>query len=276
MDEPKLTESLTGIRSSLVRTGDLAPAGSPVREDPGMARRPLRGVLTSAAAVSAVVAVIGVTNLMSSNGTGIVVPTPSPSPVAIRMVGFGHAAIAVPEVWGTNFSRCGIPRKDTVLIDDPSAAFYCRLPRPSLVDSVELRSTPTSDFHADEEFTVDGVEAERQGTACLDDGVCWGAVGIPSQRVWFWATSSTSAEEVDRILARIEIVPGRIGVPSYHSLDAPPTGAAYAKVLEQLGLQAAFRIRTSPGYRPGLILEVFPAPGTMLEPGATVTITITG
>ncbi len=241
----------------------------------GPARRRPRAVLASAAAATTVLAVIGTTNLLTSSGTSgfVTIPGPEPAPV-MRQVGFGQAAISVPKVWGTNFSRCGTPRKDTVLIDDPSAASYCHRQRPTKVDSVELRSTPPADFHADEAFTIDGVRAERQRTVCLEGGLCRGAVGIPSLQVWFRAESSTSAEAVDRTLTRIEIVKNRIGVPSYQSQAERPTGTAYAKELEQMGLKAGFLTRKSRSYRVGEIFGVSPRPGTLLTPGATVTVTV--
>ena len=34
-----------------------------------------------------------------------------------RLVGLGHAAIAVPDDWGTDATRCGVPMRDTVVID---------------------------------------------------------------------------------------------------------------------------------------------------------------
>lgn len=239
-------------------------------------RRRLRAVLASVAAVTTVLTVIGTTNVLTSSGTSgsVTIPGPEPEPVAMRLVGFGHAAISVPKVWGTNLSRCGTPRKDTVLIDDPSAASDCRRQRPTKVDSVELSSSPTIGFHADEALTIDGVRAERQRTDCQEGGTCWGAVGIPSLQVWFRAESSTSAEEVDRTLTRIEIVKYQVGVPSYQSQATRPTGAAYAKALEQLGLKAKFLTRTSQSYRVGEIFGVSPRPGTLLTPGATVTVTV--
>jgi hypothetical protein len=245
-----------------------------VRSGATRRRRP-RAVLASAAAATTVLAVIGTANVLTSSGTSgsVTIPGPEPEP-AMRQVGFGHAAISVPKVWGTNLSRCGTPRKDTVLIDDPSAASSCQMERSTKVDSVELSSTPTIGFHADEEFTIDGVGAERQRTVCRDGGTCRGAVGIPSLQVWFRAVSSTSADEVDRTLAGIEIVKDRIGVPSYQSQAERPTGAAYAKALEQLGLKATFLTRTSQSYRVGEIFAVSPRPGTLLTPGATVTVTV--
>ncbi|MEV0288347.1 MULTISPECIES: PASTA domain-containing protein [unclassified Kribbella] len=104
--------------------------------------------------------------------------------------------------------------------------------------------------------------------------MCSGAVGIPSLQVWFHAESTTSADEVDRILTRIEIVRNQVGVPSYQSQVTRPTGVAYAKALEQLGLKTRFLTRTSQNYRAGEIFAVSPRPGTVLAPGATVTVTV--
>ncbi|WP_166678402.1 PASTA domain-containing protein [Kribbella kalugense] len=235
-----------------------------------------RDVLASVAAVTTVMAVIGVINVLSSNGsgTGITTPEPTPEPIAMRMVGFGHAVIAVPKAWGTNASRCGIPRRDTVLIDDPAAESYCDLPRPPDVDSVELGTSPPSGYEVDETFTVNGVPAERRRTACGTDDVCWGAVGLPSLHVWFRASSSTSAGEVDQILARISILPDRVGVPSVRLLDESRSGTAYAKHLQELGLKTEFRTRTSVVYKPGRVVSVSPPSGTLLSPGETVVLTV--
>ncbi|WP_134107379.1 PASTA domain-containing protein [Kribbella pratensis] len=235
-----------------------------------------RGVLASAAAATTVLAVIGVTNALSSNGNGtlITTPEPPPAPLAMRMVGYGHAAIAVPKVWGTNASRCGIPHRDTVLIDDPAAASFCDLPRPPDVDSVELDTDPPSGFRIDETFTLNGVRAERRRTSCASDGVCWGAVGLPSLHVWFRASSSTSAGEVNEILARIAILPDRVGVPSSRLVDDGRDGTAYATRLRELGLKPEVSTRTSTVYKPGRLVSISPSPGTLLSPGETVTLTV--
>lgn len=236
----------------------------------------VRERLVTVTAVATVVAAIGVTNVLTSgrgSGTGPL-PGPEPPPVAMRLVGYGHAAIAVPRVWGTNLSRCGVPRRDTVLIDDPGAVGNCDLPRPAGVSSVELDTAPPVGFRVDETFTVDGVPAERSWTACSDDNVCWGAVGLPSLKVWFRASSSKSAAEVDQILTRIEILPDRVGVPSTPSLDEARDGTAYAGLLRRLGLKAEFHSRTSLVYKPGRVVSVSPGPGTVLQLGDTVTLTV--
>jgi hypothetical protein len=235
-------------------------------------------VVTAVAAV-AVAAVIAGTALLSPQRPSASTPVPP----ATRLVGFGHAAIAIPADWPTNKSQCGTPQQDTVQIDDPSAAHLCMSRRPGGVDSVELSGTPTLGFHTDESLVIDGVQAQRQRTSCVDGWqetrVCSGAVGIPALKVWFRAESSTGAAEVDRMLAWVEITPERSGVPSYRSLASTVQGtlaADYAVVLRQAGLEVQYRTQRSPSYPHGLILGVSPAPGTMLAPGSTVTVTVVG
>jgi hypothetical protein len=203
------------------------------------------------------------------------------------MVGFGHAAIAIPADWPTNKSQCGTPKQDTVLIDDPSAMLFCGAFRPARVESVELHyGSPRAEFPVDETFQIGGVRAERQRTTCSTSNypkanttICGGTVSIPSLQVWFRAESSTSAEEVDRMLSRIAIVADRTGVPSYEALRVDlhgPTGTTYAAVLRQVGLKSQFHTVRSPNYPAGQVLKVSPVPGTMLQPGATVTVTVAG
>lgn len=279
MTDSKLTDLLE-------RTAARTPVGPPPLDTlyAGAARRRRRRTGLVAAAV-AVAAVIGGSTVLTSRGpTGpLTSPTPAPVPPATRLVGFGHAAIAVPADWPTNRSQCGTPQQDTVQIDDPSAARFCMSRRPSGVDSVELSGTPTIGFRADETLVIDGMQAQRQRTSCLDGWqearVCSGAVGIPALKVWFRAESSTGAAEVDRMLARVEITPGRSGVPSYRSLARTVQGtlaADYAVVLRRAGLKVQYRTEKSPSYPHGLILGVSPAPGTMLAPGSTVTVTVVG
>ncbi|WP_432881974.1 PASTA domain-containing protein [Kribbella sp. CA-245084] len=272
----------------LERTAEQTPVGPPPLDTlyAGAARRRHRrtaGVV--AAAVVAVGAVIGASTLLTSRTPTVTSPTPVPP--AMRMVGFGHAAISVPADWPTNRSQCGTPMQDTVQIDDPSAMLLCMAFRPAGVESVSLYyGSPRAEFRADETFQIGGVRAERQRTTCsmsnypkANTTTCSSTVSIPSLRVWFRAESSTSAAEVDRMLARIAIVTDRTGVPSFEALRAGingPPGTAYAALLRQVGLKAQFHTVKSPNYTAGLVLKVSPAPGTMLKPGATVTVTVTG
>lgn len=284
MIESQLTELLE-------RAGEQTAVGPPPMDAlrAGAARRRRRRTAAwSALSAAAVVAVVA-TTLLVPHGRGSGDPpvpagTSESPPVAMRVVGFGHLAVAVPKTWGTNQAQCGTPQKDTVLIDDPSAMRYCMAARPAGVESIQLTiGPPDLDWHADETFEIDGVQAKRQRTTCdieyLNVEVCSAVVSIPSLRVWFRADSSTSAEEVDRLLDRIVLVPDQVGVPSTHGWLEPGrrfTAPMYAAELTKLGLKPRIQTTKSPSYSAGDILGVVPTPGTMLAPGATVTITAAG
>jgi len=193
----------------------------------------------------------------------------------------GHAAIAVPDAWGTNVTRCGVPTRDTVVID-VGFTRACGMARPKGVESVEVtQGKPRFDFKVDRTLLVDGVRAERQATACEPGGfdgprVCAGTVRIPSLGVIFRAESSTSAGEVDRILEWIRIVPDRIGVPGY-TIELNQQGRAdenYVEALRKAGLTAEIQTKTVPAVAAGFILDVAPGAGTMLRPGDVVTVTV--
>jgi len=286
MIEAKLTELLE-------RTGEHVDVGPPPLDAmrAGAARRRRRRTVAwSSVSVASVLAVIGGTTLLTQGSSGVdpQPPVTSRSPGVVpgetRLVGLGHAAIAVPKAWGTNQVICGTPRTDTVLVDFGITTLCLGLPRAG-VESVEVvRGKPKTDFHVDESTEIDGVPAQRQRTTCSQGPinkvtVCSGTVFIPSLDVSFQATSSTSAEEVGRILARIVIVPDLVGVPGYRTIDRnghQPQGPDYAELLKEAGLKAEFRTRMSPGYPAGMIFSGSPAPGTMVAPGTPVTITVAG
>ncbi|WP_433168710.1 PASTA domain-containing protein [Kribbella sp. CA-247076] len=249
-----------------------------------------RTMVVSLAAAVAVLAAAGGTALALRPGPGAVdVPPPVAStspgvavPSDMRLVGVGRAAIAVPKTWGTNRTRCLTAQEDTVILSRDG--LLCSIPRPWRVESVELGlGRPTMfEFTADETIEIDGVSAERQHTTCTDETegkvmTCSGVVMIPSLDTWFWAESSTGAAEVDRILERIRIVSDRIGVPSLRVITGTDPGRAgqlYADKLTELGLSPKIQTRKAPQYIPGDLMGVSPAPGTMLAPGATVTLTV--
>ncbi|WP_410785654.1 PASTA domain-containing protein [Kribbella sp. C-35] len=284
---------MTDLTDLLARTADQTPVGPPPLDalHAGATRRGRRRTagLTATAAV-AVAAVVGGTTLLTSpdQTAPVTSPTPSPTPYTLRLVGFGHAVIAIPGDWPVNKSMCGTPQQDTLLLDDPSAAQFCKADRPPGVESMAVYyGRPRVDFHADETFEIDGVRAERQRTTCSPSfypkakgtakvTTCGSTVSIPSLKVWFRAESSTSAEEVDRMLAPIQIVPDLSGVPSYRSLGTAlnPVAKSYAPVLAASGLKAQYKQVKSPSYPPGTILGVSPTAGTILTVGSTVTVTV--
>lgn len=250
-------------------------------------RRRRRALTLTLASAAAVVAVAGGTAVLSSTGgaSGPQPPAASPTPVApasdMRLVGLGHAAIAVPEGWGTNVTRCGVPQQDTVVID-VGAVDACLVKRPRGVESVEVtHGKPRFDFTADETFTVDGVEAQRQETRCEPDvgdtRVCNATVYLPSLGVSFRAESSSSAADVDRILEQIRLAPDQVGVPGYQTLAANQqgdSGEKYLDALREAGFTGEVRTKKLPGVAAGYVLGASPQPGTMLDPGAVVTVTV--
>jgi hypothetical protein len=202
----------------------------------GVAIRRRRAVITLASA-ALVVTVIGGTVLASTlgGGAGPGPPAGSPSPIVTppgtRLVGAGHAAIAVPVEWGTNKTYCGIPQQDTVVID-VAIIEACLSRRPRGVDSVDIWDgpPPSPDYNTDDATVIDGVPAERQKTICAPDfrgqPVCVGTIYLRSLGVGFMAASSTSRAEVDRILSRIRIVPGLVGVPGVDKIRTDEQGGA--------------------------------------------------
>jgi hypothetical protein len=257
----------------------LAEAGDDVR-----VRR--RRLVVTLVTVAVAVMLIGGTVLASTLGGAAdpgpparSSPSPTVTPPGTRLVGAGHAAIAVPKEWGTNKALCGVPQQDTVVID--VAAIEACLPRrPRRVDSVEIRTGPPPFYyHADETTVIDGVPAERQKTACSPGGrpVCTGIIYLPSLGVMFIADSSTSQAEVDRILSWIRIVPDLVAVPGVDKIRTDEQGGAratYVDVLHRASLTAEIRAKTVPGSPAGYILAVSPAPGTMVQPGTVVTVTV--
>jgi hypothetical protein len=283
---------MTDLTDLLERTAAQTPVGPPpldaLRTGATRRRRRRTAGLTALTAI-AVGAVIAGSNLLTSAtpNTPVTSPTPAPTtaapvPPALRLVAFGHAAISVPAAWPLNKSQCGTPQQDTIQIDDPTQAQFCMSYRPKGVESVQLTGAPPSlDYHADETILIDGVRAERQRTRCIDGWqgtrVCMGTVGIPSLKVWFYAESSTSGAEVDRILSRIQILPDRSGVPSYRSVRGPALGSLasnYAPLLAAADLKVQYKQVKSPSYPSGTILGVSPAVGTVLPVGSTVTVTV--
>lgn len=287
MTENNLTELLE-LAASRVQVGP-APVTAMVAQARRMRRR--RTVAFGAAIGAAVVAVAGTASAFWPVGESSTPPSLAASPEAdlappgMRLVGLGHAAVAVPETWSTNVTRCGVPEEHTVVID-VGVEQACRAPHPANVDSIEVaQGEPRFDFTADETVQINDVQAQRQTTACRPDGfnervsVCAGAIYIPSMDVSFRAESSTSATEVDRILDRVQIIPDRVGVPGYRVinsdlLDQGKAGQMYIEALRDAGLVPQVRTERASGIDPGYVLDATPGPGTMLQPGDVVTVTV--
>ena len=210
--------------------------------------------------------------------------TADPAPASdTRLLGLNQAAVEVPDSWATNESSCGTPMVDTVVVD-VAASPLCYVPRPRGVESVQLEEARPRDFKADETVEIDGVRAERERTICegllKDEGWCQGIIWIPSESAAFRATSSTSKETVDELLAEVQIVPDRVGIPGFSQLDIElQSGASkkYADVLRAAGLDPRLvEEQGEPGLPAGYVLGASPSPGTMVEPGEKVTVRVAG
>ncbi len=282
MTEPQLSDVL-----------DRAVADKPVgppRIDAirsGAARIRRRRTVGVMAAVTVIVAVAGGTAFLVQGERSPQPPVAADPPVGpTRMVGIGHAAVAVPADWGRNVVECGTPVKDTVVID-LHAIRLCLRPRPKEVESIELASGKPRmfAFRSDEVVEISGVRAERQRTTCAPGvlngaEICSGAVYFPTLDVAIRATSSTDAATVDRMLGWITVVADQVGVPEPRFEDpaqpAVRSAAKYVEQLKALGLRPVIETKKAAGHLPGDILDIAPAPGTLLMPGATVTIVVAG
>lgn len=275
----------------LERAADQTAVGSAPLESirAGAAQRSRRRALawagaSTAALVGIIAGAVFVTSAAPSERPRPPVTTDAPDqgPQGTRLVGLGHLAIAVPEEWDTNRARCGTPMRDTVVIN-VGVIETCAIARPEGVESVEIvEGEPRFDFAPDGAVLVDGVEAQRQSTACTRETlggvrVCSGTVYFPAHRTWFRAESSTGREDVDRILDRIRVVSDKIGVPAFQPLAVNAQGRSgekYATRLAEQGFEVEVQTRRMSAGKPGYVLDASPAPGTMLPPGSTVTITV--
>lgn len=217
-------------------------------------------------------------------------PTPQPRveapPAGFRWVGMGQAVIAVPEAWGTNATRCGTPTRDTVIVDE-GVVETCATAYPAGTTSVHVR--PRNAVDAVDTWTpieVDGESALRSPDAASQtsgEGVVYeAAVYLPDRDVVFEATSSVSAEAVTDVLDEITILDTLVAVPgfspaNYDGDDQSKAKERYVRALLDAGLRAEVVVRPTPRASvAGFVLGAQPAPGTVVEPGSTVTVTVTG
>ncbi|GAA0608346.1 hypothetical protein HPO96_31120 [Kribbella sandramycini] len=240
-----------------------------------------------AGAVAAIVAVAGGTAFLAQGPAATQPPVAADPPAGpTRLVGIGQVAVAVPVTWGRNAVRCGgTPTKDTVVIDLRHLTF-CMAPRPKDTESIELAggNPKRFAFRSEEVVEIGGVRAERQRTTCAPGALnrvetCSGAVYFPTLGVIIHAQSSTDAATVDRMLGWVTVAPDRVGVPEpwYHEKQsASPSGTKYLEQLKALGLRPVVETKKASGQFAGDLLDVRPAPGTVLTPGAAVTVVVVG
>ncbi|TDD60434.1 PASTA domain-containing protein [Kribbella antibiotica] len=240
-------------------------------------RRRTTGVVGAAAV--AVLAVVGGTAVFAPGDRAPVAVNPpvvsNPPVVPTRLVGVGHVAVAVPVGWAQNATYCFTPQRDTVIVNQGPEG-YCMARRPEGVESIEiLRGKSTRfPFRDGKIVEIGGARAERLPTVCVASDSdrpteCSATVYFPTLDVTVHLESTTGAAEVDRMIGWIVVVPDQVGVPEY----ATPV-TKYTAELTALGLRPVVVTKKIPRYQDGDILDVVPAPGVLVAPGATVTITV--
>lgn len=220
-------------------------------------------------------------------------PTPAPSeqtsveapPTGFRWVGVGQAVIAVPESWGANATRCGTPTRDTVIVDE-GVVETCATAYPADTTSVHVR--PRNAVDQVDTWTpieIDGEPALRspdERSRGFGTRFYAASVYLPERDVVFAASSSDSFEAVDDLLGGIAILDTLVAVPgfspaNYGGSDQSRAKERYVRALLDAGLTAEVVVRPSPRAGVvGFVLSAAPQPGTVVEPGSTVTVTVSG
>lgn len=283
MNEHELTElmerGVEGVRVS--------PAPLEAVHAGAVRRRRRRRWAGVAATVAVAVALVGGTAAVLGQGPEHAPPVADEQvsdvlPDGMRWAGIGSVAVAVPEEWGTNETHCGTPKRDTVVVWQGGER-TCLVPRPVGVESVEFAEGELFGFKPDATVVIDGVRAEQQSTTCVTgvdpdgkDGVlCSAALHFPDLG-WVRVESSTDAATVDEILGRVHVLDDLVGVPDHSGIASEEqgrSGEAYAALLRDRGFEVRVETEKRWGITPGYVLGVSPSPGTVVEPGSTVTVT---
>lgn len=300
VDEDRLSAALEAIADSV------EVSAVPLREikaPDATGRRSWRALVLAAAAVVAVVGVGIPTGLAwwedQQRATTMPgeVATPSPDDLdevtglevapGARLVGIGQVAIEVPAHWGTNDTRCGRPQRSTLVID---TAIGCHVvPRTQGIETIEMHPLKVvvdlvgEPVHA---ATFLGVDATRWETTCHDSAR---GVRVCTAQVWLHAdddvhVSATAAtpERAEELLSTLRRTPLHVGLvgPTDFTRYAPGSrrsitevAGTYIEHLRAQGLDPVLRTEAAPD-DPGTTITVSPAPGTVLERGARVTVTL--
>ncbi|WP_309647763.1 PASTA domain-containing protein [Nocardioides sp.] len=289
---------MNDLTEMLERSAADVPVGPPPLAAMHRTARRRRSYAVGLAAAAAVVVATGSVALWPSGDVAPrdLAPTASDSPseqtrveeppTGFRWVGIGQAVVAVPDAWGTNEIRCGTPTRDTVVVD-VGVIETCATSYPRDTTSVWIRSRePVDQVGSWSPIEVDGEPALRspdEGSQSSGEAAVYrAAVYLPERDVVFEATSSVSAEAVSEALGRITIVDTLVAVPgfspaNYGGGDQSKAGERYVRALLDEGLRATVVVRPTPQAGVvGFVLDASPAPGTVVEPGSTVRVTVTG
>lgn len=232
------------------------------------------------------------------------------APEGTRWVGMGRVVVAVPDWWTVGETRCGAPVEDTVYFDSGAQTDCADPPPPSLVQEVSSLAV-LDGTRGYAEYAVRamrpvaetaGVEVvERAGCVPWFEGLCRRMFAVPSEGVVLAVSISDDdgdprerEEMYERIRDSVRVLPASLTtVPLATSDGWTPSWGAEPTVLAALrrSLRAAgllVQVVTPPdrdststggldaGLPAGSLLDVTPSLGSVVEVGATVTITVAG
>lgn len=264
-----------------------------------------RRVLTSFGAAAAVVAVVASGLLVERGLPGGVDTTADPlpaPPAGMRWVGMNDVVVAVPEWWTTGETQCLAPVEDTVYFDQAAQADCADPADPATVREVSALAILDGtccygEFQIrsmDPVGEVDGREVvELAGCEEWFKGVCRRLFAVPDESVVFAVTIADEGDgDYEAIRDSVQILPeGLTTVPLKVDYGFTPGWGTepslvdeVVREMERAGLQVDVATVTPDPSRTGLIadlppgslLEIRPSPGSVIEDGGTVKITVLG
>ncbi len=226
------------------------------------------------------------------------VPDP---PKGMRWVGMNDVVVAVPDWWTTGETRCGAPLEDTVYFDN-TATYDCQDPV-SATEVAEVSSLAVIDAsRGTGEYLTRGMKSsgEVAGREILElpgcnewfEGVCRRLFAVPAAGVLF-AVSISDPDDADyeEIRDSVRMLPsGLTTVPLATAADGwTPAWGAEPEFADQISerIEASGLVLRRQEVTPkkldaslgadlpaGSLLDIEPSLGSVVEEGATVTITV--
>jgi hypothetical protein len=258
-----------------------APIDSLIRQ--GRARKYGRRTATVLVSVAGTcVAVAGIvfataTLAERTPGTGSSIPTAGKStleiPNGMRLVGYGGVTVSVPQGWSTDQTKCGQPLADTVYLQTDGQR-GCLVEADGPVNSLAIAAT--SSFvgqalagTATEPVEINGISARQTGVADEADGTVTQSIVVPEEQVVF-TLSVADKPTLQAIRESLRSLPeGFTSVPFGLAGTANPS-----TLVERAGLEASIVEKARPTLAGGTLLDVVPAPGSVLALGDGVTLTV--
>lgn len=231
-----------------------------------------------------------------SSGTDTALPDP---PDGTRWVGHDGVVVAVADWWSTGETQCLAPVEDTVYFDSGAMADCPDPADPATVREVSALAVLDGSSGYGEKLLgemepVGGGILERPGCEEWFPGVCRRVFALEGTDVVF-ALTIVGSEDGDHDAIRDSVrplpagfttVPIAVGqfprTPAWG--DRPAVAKEYIAALEAAGLSAEVTyldverggVGDPASFPRGHLLEVDPTPGTPIEEGGTVAITLMG